>query len=65
VEVVMDAPVAAVEVAELPFPSRVRSSHLAKRNQVILLWKVRSAAKEEWAVLWVSLQNFEVLQHGK
>ena len=55
-------PVAAVEVAELPSPSQVRPSHLAKQNQVILPWKVRSAEKGEWAALWVSLRNLGVSQ---
>ena len=62
---VKDGPVAAVEVAELPYPLQVRSSHLAEQNQVILLWKVRSVVKGEWAVLWVSLRNFGVRQPGK
>ena len=35
-------PAVAVEVAELPFPSQVRSSHLAEQNQAILLWKARN-----------------------
>lgn len=58
-------PVAAGEVAELPYPSQVRSSHLAKQNQVILLLKVKSAAKGEWAVQWVSLRSCAVRQPGK
>lgn len=50
--------------AELPSPSQVRSSHLAKQNREILQWKVRSVARGEWAVLWVSLRNSAVLQPG-
>lgn len=57
-------PAAAVEVAELPSPLQVRSSHLAEQNQVILLWKERNVVKEGWAVLWVSLRNSAVLQPG-
>jgi hypothetical protein len=57
-------PAAAVEVAELPFPSQVRSSHLAEQNPAILLWKVRNVEKGEWAVPWVSLQSSDVLQRG-
>jgi hypothetical protein len=49
--VVSVGPVAAAGLAELPFPSRVRSSHLAEQNQVILLWKARNVVKGEWAVL--------------
>lgn len=63
--VVTAGPVAAVEVAELPFPSQVRSSHLAEQNQVILLWKARSVGRVESAVLWVSLRNSAVLQPGR
>ncbi len=50
-KVVSIGPVAAAGVAELPFPSRVRSSHLAEQNQAILLWKARNVVKEGWAVL--------------
>jgi hypothetical protein len=46
--VVSVGPVAAAGLAELPFPSRVRSSHLAEQNQVILLWKARNVVKGEW-----------------
>jgi hypothetical protein len=49
--VVSVGPVAAAGLAELPFPSQVRSSHLAEQNQVILLWKARNVVKGEWAVL--------------
>jgi hypothetical protein len=50
-KVVSVGPVTAAGLAELPFPSRVRSSHLAEQNQVILLWKARNVVKGEWAVL--------------
>jgi hypothetical protein len=49
---------------ELPCPSQVRSSHLAKQSREIWQWKERSVEKGEWAVLRVSLRNSVVLQPG-
>ena len=64
-EEVSVGPAAAVVFAELPYRLWVRSSHLAKQNQVILLLKARSAATVEWAVLRVSLRNSVVHQPGR